>query len=406
MKKSSKYCFIFLIGCLFSVTLFGQSKTELEKKKKKLLSEINYTNKLLKETEKTKKNSLDQLNVLSTKINQRQALINTLSAQSMLLNKEIKKLEEEINRLEKTLQLLKDEYAKMIYYAFKNRSPYSKLMFVFAADNFNQAYKRLKYLQQYTDFRKEQVQNIIATKTELEKKIAALEEKKKEKQSIIVEKEMENQSLIGEKLKKQEVVQSLQSKEQELKKQLAEKRAASLKLQKAIERIIEEEIRKAKEAAEKAGKSSKGYPLTPEAQELSNSFSANKGSLPWPVKEGVITEKFGQHPHPVLEGIMVNNNGIDISTTKNAMARAIFEGEVSSVAIIPGEGKVVMVRHGAYLTVYSYMSEVFVKKGDKVSTKQNLGVLVEQPGKSKSELHLEIWKGLTKLNPEYWIYRK
>ncbi|GAB4249853.1 MAG: peptidoglycan DD-metalloendopeptidase family protein [Vicingaceae bacterium] len=378
----------------------------MEKKKKELLSEINYTNKLLKETEKTKKNSLDQLNVLSTKINQRQALINTLSAQSMLLNKEIKKLEEEINRLEKTLQLLKEEYAKMIYYAFKNKSPYSKLMFVFAADNFNQAYKRLKYLQQYTDFRKEQVQNIIATKTELEKKITALEEKKKEKQSIIVEKEMENQSLIGEKLKKQEVVQSLQSKEQELKKQLAEKRAASLKLQKAIERIIEEEIRKAKEAAEKAGKSSKGYPLTPEAQELSNSFSANKGSLPWPVKEGVITEKFGQHPHPVLEGIMVNNNGIDISTTKNAMARAIFEGEVSSVAIIPGEGKVVMIRHGAYLTVYSYMSEVFVKKGDKVSTKQNLGVLVEQPGKSKSELHLEIWKGLTKLNPEYWIYRK
>ena len=146
--------------------------------------------------------------------------------------------------------------------------------------------------------------------------------------------------------------------------------------------------------------------MTPEALKLSNSFAANKGKLPWPVLEGVITDRFGQHPHPVLNGIVINNNGIDISTTKGALARAIFEGEVSSVAIIPGEGKVVMIRHGEYLSVYSYMTEVYVNKGDKVTTKQHLGVLVNESGASKTDVHLEIWKGMTKLNPEYWIFRK
>jgi len=146
--------------------------------------------------------------------------------------------------------------------------------------------------------------------------------------------------------------------------------------------------------------------MTPEAQMLSNSFEANKGKLPWPVIEGVITAKFGQHNHPVLPGIVVNNNGIDISTSGGAKARAIFDGEVSSVAIIPGEGKVVMIRHGEYLSVYSYMSEVFVQKGDKISTKQELGILINDTGNSGTSVHIEIWKGMTKLNPEYWIYRK
>ena len=187
---------------------------------------------------------------------------------------------------------------------------------------------------------------------------------------------------------------------------MSKKQAAAQKLQKAIQKIIEDEIRKAREAAKKAGNTSKGFPMTPEALKLSNSFAANKGKLPWPVLEGVITDRFGKHPHPVLSGIVINNNGIDISTTKGAISRAIFEGEVSSVAIIPGEGKVVMVRHGEYLSVYSYMTEVYVKKGDKVTTKQHLGVLVNEAGASKTDIHIEIWKGMTKLNPEYWIYRK
>ena len=237
------------------------------------------------------------------------------------------------------------------------------------------------------------------------KKITQLEAIRLSKKNLLASIQNEYQKLGSEKSQKQNVVNQLQGKEKELKAQLAEKKKASQKLEKAIERIIEEEIRKAKEAAKKAGKDSKGYPLTPEAKELSNSFTANQGKLPWPVVEGLITEKFGEHPHPALPGVKVQNNGIDISTTKGSVIRSIFEGEVTAVIIIPGGGKGVMIRHGEYLSVYTYFQELFVKKGDKVSTKQDLGIVVTDDD-NKTNLHLEIWKNTTKLNPELWIYRK
>lgn len=323
-----------------------------------------------------------------------------------LINGEIEKSSSEITNLESELAALKVEYARIIYYAFKHRSSFDKMMFVFASRDFNQAYKRLKYIQQYSEYRKAQAEEIVLTQEKLKTEIETLKRVKEEKTVLISMEEQEKEKLAVEKNQQETVVKQLQGKEQELKSKLQKQEESARKLQKAIEKIIEEEIRKAREAAKKAGTSSKGFPLTPEALKLSNSFASNKGQLPWPVLQGVITGKFGKHPHPVLEGIVLNNNGIDISTTSNSTARAIFDGEVSSVAIIPGEGKVVMVRHGEYLSVYSYMTEVFVNKGDKVSTKQELGKLVNSADKSKSQVHLEIWKGMTKLNPEYWIYRK
>ena len=279
-------------------------------------------------------------------------------------------------------------------------------MFIFASKDINQAYKRLKYIQQYSEYRKSQANEIVKTQATLEEKINDLTQTNEEKTILVSMEEQEKQNLAIEKAEQENIVQKLQGKEQELKKQLKKKEAAKRKMQKAIQRIIEEEIRKAREAAKKSGKTSKGFPMTPEALKLSNSFASNKGKLPWPVKQGVITAQFGKHPHPVLAGIVINNNGIDISTTKGSTSRAIFNGVVSSVAIIPGEGKVVMVRHGEYLSVYSYMSEVFVSKGDKIDIKQDLGVLINEAGKSKTQVHLEIWKGMTKLNPKYWIFRK
>lgn len=411
MNKFNKY----IIGgvLLISMLLLGQgthaqSKNELEAKKKELQKEINLTNKLLNETRKNKELSLDELLKLKSKLNAREGLISTLNSELRLYNNQIKQNINEIASLEKELKKLKEEYAKMIYYAYVNRSDYDKIMFVFASSSFNQAYKRIKYLQQYSEYRKSQAKSIVKTQQTLKQKITELDQAKQEKVALLSLEEQEKQKLAVEQAEKENVVKNLQGKEKELKQQLAKNQAAAQKLQKAIQRIIEEEIRKAREAAKKAGtpSSSKGFPLTPEALKLSNSFAANKGKLPWPVLEGVITDRFGKHPHPVLSGIVINNNGIDISTTKGAIARAIFEGEVSSVAIIPGEGKVVMVRHGEYLSVYSYMTDVYVKKGDKITTKQHLGTLVNEPGKSKTDVHLEIWKGMTKLNPEYWIYRK
>lgn len=395
-----------LIGLLFLTITpsFAQNKSDLEKKKKNLQKEINYTNKLLNETKKNKDHSLEELLNLKSKINARSNLIAAMGAEMKLINQQILNNSSEIKLLEKELARLKSEYAKIIYYAFKHRSTYDKLMFVFASKDINQAYKRLKYIQQYTEYRKTQVQEILNTQTSLKQKIAELEKINQEKIALVSLEEQEQQKLAVEKVEQENIVQKLQGKEQELKETLKKKQAAARKLQKAIQRIIEEEIRKAREAAKKNGKTTKGFPMTPEAIKLSNSFASNKGKLPWPVLQGSITGRFGKHPHPVLKEITINNNGIDISTTKGSTARALFGGEVSSVAIIPGEGKVVMIRHGEYLSVYSYMSDVYVKKGDKITTKQELGLLVNDGGKTK--IHLEIWKGMTKLNPEYWIYRK
>jgi septal ring factor EnvC (AmiA/AmiB activator) len=400
----SLLCFVIIF--IVAQSLNAQTKKQLEQKKKKLQQEIRLTNKLLKETRKNKDLTLDELLKLKSKINTRADLISAMNSEMRLINKEINKNNQEVVGLESEIIRLKKEYAKIIYYAFKHRSSYDKMMFVFASKDVNQAYKRLKYIQQYSEYRKAQANEIIINQDRLKVKIEKLKQSNQEKTVLVSLEEQEKQNLAIEKVEQESIVQKLQGKEQELKSKLQKKQAAARKLQKAIQRIIEEEIRKAREAAKKAGNTSKGFPMTPEALKLSKSFASNKGKLPWPVTQGVITAKFGKHPHPVLEGIVINNNGIDISTTKGATSRAIFNGEVSSVAIIPGEGKVVMIRHGEYLSVYSYMTKVFVKKGDKVSIKQDLGVLVNESGKTKTQVHIEIWKGMIKLNPEYWILRR
>lgn len=415
MSKYNKISLLLILLMLLiatSSTLFAQNKNDLEAKKAALQKEISLTNKLLNETKKNKELTIDELLKLKSKINARGELISAINQEIKLVNKQISQNQNGIASLQKELEKLKQEYAKMIYYAFKNKSTQNKIMFVFSSNSFNQAYKRLKYIQQYSEYRKKQAASIVSTQQELKLKVAELEKDKQEKSALLSLENQEKQKLAAEQVEQETTVKKLQSKEQELKSDLNKKQEAERKLQKAIERIIEEEIRKAREAAAKTNKPTKtgdtktSFPLTPEALKLSNSFASNKGSLPWPVLEGVITDRFGQHPHPVLTGIEVNNNGIDISTIKGAVARAIFDGEVSSVAIIPGGGKVVMIRHGEYLSVYSYFNDVYVKKGDKITTKQHLGTLVSEPDKAKTNVHLEIWKGMTKLNPEYWIFRK
>lgn len=405
MSRFSINTYILILFTLFVTVSKGQGKQELQQKKKELQKEIIYTNKLLNETAENKKASINQLVQLNKKIGAREELIRTMNQEIDLIDASIDSNQTVLDLLNVTLKSLKDEYAKILRSAYKNRSAYDQLMFVFSSQDFNQAFKRLKYLQQFTRYRKSQVLKIEYTQEQLNKQLIELEAVKQSKKNLLTSIQNEFQKLGSEKSQKQTVVNQLQGREKELKKQLQDKKKASLQLEKAIERIIAEEIRKAREAAKKAGKDSKGYPLTPEAKELSNSFTANQGKLPWPVLEGLITEKFGEHPHPALPGVKVQNNGIDISTTKGSIIRSIFEGEVTAVIIIPGGGKGVMIRHGEYLSVYTYFKELYVKKGDKVTTKQDLGVVVTDDN-NKTNLHLEIWKNTTKLNPELWLYRK
>lgn len=402
----TKQLFFLVLLCTgLAVAGSAQSRKSLENKKKKLQEEIRYTNKLLKETEKSKTASLNQLRQLNRKISSRENLISTIQEEINLLNDSIGGQTLHIDSLESNLVLLKEEYARMIQNAYRNRSSYNKLMFLFSSDNFNQAYKRLKYFQQYAQYRQAQAARIVEEQEKIAKQISILEAIRQSNEGLLKAQLSEKNELASEKTKKVKVVNSLKGKEQELKKALKKKEKARQQAAKAIERIIAEEIRKAKEAAAKAGKNSDGFPLTPEAKALSNSFAANKGKLPWPVSEGIITGKYGKHPHPTLRGIEIDNDGIDISTKKENTGRAVFEGEVSSVVIIPGEGKLVMIKHGKYFTLYSYFKEVFVTAGDKVSIKQNLGVLIEDDKGANSIMHFQIWNWKTKLNPSQWIFK-
>jgi septal ring factor EnvC (AmiA/AmiB activator) len=305
---------------------------------------------------------------------------------------------------------LKEEYANMIRFAQRNQGSYQRLMYVFASSDFNQAYKRLKYLQQYSENRKRQAALIDSTQQQLHSKKQTLQLQKDEKTSLRNSELKQKQNLEEDKKEQDRLLANLQDREKKLKKQLAEKQKAKRKLDKAIDDLIRKEIASAKKKATASGKknvtSENVFSLTPEAQKLSSSFAGNKGKLPWPVEKGTVSSSFGEHPHPELKGIVIKNNGIDIRSTTNSSARTIFDGEVTGIITIPGANSAVIIRHGEYLSVYSNLASVNVKKGDKVTTRQKIGSVYTDTEESVTELHLEIWKGTIKLDPAGWLARK
>ncbi len=405
--------FIYVTGMFVMLLIlvqgaYGQDKkTQLQQKKAKIEEEINYTNKLLEETKKNKQVSLNQLVLLNKQINKRQELISAISGEIGNLNKQIEETNDTINHLTESIKQLKQEYARMIYFASKNRNAYTRLMFIFSAKDFNQVYQRLKYFQQYSSYRQNQVRVIKQNQLLLNEKILLLEKQKANKLSLKKSEESEKQKLTGEKSEQDKTVKKLSQKEKELLRKLRDSEKAARKLQKAIEDLIAEEIRKASEAAKKTGTKpapENKFGLTPSEIQLSSSFAGNKGRLPWPTERGIISSTFGEHPHPILKGIKTKNNGIDFTTAKGESARAVFDGEVTSTMTLPGYNNVVIIRHGEYLTVYSNLDQLFVKKGDKVKTKQRIGV-IQTDDSGKSKLHFELWQGKNIQNPGSWILK-
>ncbi len=423
------YCVNF--SNVFSQTKAPQTKQTLENKKKKLNEEINEINSLLNETKVGKKASLNQLVAINKKISIREELISTIMAEINQLNRGIKRNEKEIEKLKENLAKLKGEYARMIYFAERNRDSYSRLVFIFASGDFNQAYMRLKYFQQYSQFRKQQAQEIINAQTLLIAKINELKEKRHEKNVLLGTEEEEKGNLNKEKEGQEIVLTELQKKEKELKDELEKKKRDAENLQLAIKKLIADEIKRkaeeaAKEAAAIAAKKApdKKNPKTPkikdskeikkdavipelseEAVELSNDFANNRGKLPWPVTKGYICEPYGEHEHPAIKGFMMFNNGVEICSSMGAQARAVFEGEVTAISISPTGGKLVIIRHGEYLSVYSNISDVSVKTGEKVSLKQSIGTVLHNEDEGKSSLNLQIWKGQKTMDPSDWLLR-
>jgi septal ring factor EnvC (AmiA/AmiB activator) len=396
---------IFLLTFLVAANPgMAQDKNALQKKRDALNKQIQLTNQLIEETEKSQKATQGQLNLISSKISYRQELIATINSEIKETDLKIKENKALIESLESDLNQLKEEYAEMIYRAYVNRNAYDKLLYIFAADDFFQALKRSRYLSQYAKYRERQANLIKETADQLLKKQAELEAQKAEKIALLNSEKSEQDRLASDRNKQQSVLSNLQKESKGLKKTLNKQQSERNKLNKEIQRIIEAEIA----ASKKDNKGS--FVLTPEAAELSANFESNKGKLPWPVERGVITSSFGTHKHPVLSGITIENNGIDIATTKGEKVRAIFNGTVTSVFTIPGAGKNIIISHGAYRTVYTNLQEVFVTTGEKVETKQTLGTLITDEDDKKTIAHLEIWKissaGTAKQNPSIWIYQK
>lgn len=398
------------------LTATAQSRKELEKKRDQLDKQIKATSALLAAGEKEQKATQRQLELLQAQIRQRQELINTMNSEVFRVDKEISETEDLIGSLESDLVKLKDEYARMLQYAYMNRDSYDRLSYIFAAESFTQAFQRSRYLDQLAEQRRQQASLISATQESLGKKAEDLKGRRNEKVSLLSEQVTEKKKLTTDKSAQEGTLSSLRKEEDKLRATLRKQQNKRENLAAEIRKAIEAEVRKSSKPAKtgtSGGSSNKStgkmeLSLTPEARELGSDFEKNKGKLPWPVAKGTITEGYGEHDHPVLRGVKTYNNGIDISCEKGASVRAIFRGEVSSVIVIPGAGKAVVLSHGAYRTVYSNLREVSVSKGQKVETKGAVGsVMTDEDG---STAHIEIWKitsagDLVKVDPGAWIYR-
>jgi septal ring factor EnvC (AmiA/AmiB activator) len=403
---------LILLLVFFGVQVFGQSRSELEKRKAQLNKDIEMTNDILNKTAKDKKVTLKQLNLLRTQIRLKEEKINTINSEIRLLDGQINENVNQVRSLQSQLGQLKSDYAAMIRFAQKNQGSYSKLMYIFAAKDFNQAYKRMKYLQQFGEYRQKQARYIEDTQTSIKGKISQLNRNKLDKDHLLNDQEKEKTTLGSAQNKQAKAVSSLTSQEKRLKQDLAKKQRDAQQLDRAIRQAIAKEIeiarRKAEEeariAAAKAKAAGKEAPVaktgsvlntTPEAAKLSADFVSNRGRLPWPVANGVVTQYAGRQKIGV--NVVVDNTGWIIKTNPGSSVRSVFEGEVTTVIDIVGS-TVVIIKHGEFFTAYKNLGSVNVSKGQKVSTKQSLGTADDQ-----AEIEFHIYKSREEQDPKYWL---
>ena len=413
------FCMLFLacwLGWLNDAS--GQSKKELEKKKEALHKEIEYTNQLLNQTSRNKNSSMNQLVTLNKKISARSELIKTINHEIGGIDKTIGNISLHIDSLEKRLKIVREQYSHLLYEAYKTQGAYSRILFVISASDFNQAYKRFRYLGHLSSYRLRQQELLVQLQDSLSGKKVSLQDKRTEKSRLLDSQRKEKGKLSQEKNQQEVIVNNLSQREKRLRNDLKQKQKAEEKLNRQIEDIIKKEIAAARKRAEAKEKAATGKTTTaktapasavlastPEAIKLSADFAGNRGKLPWPVEQGFISSTFGKHPHPVWKDVTINNNGIDVQSGSGARARSIFNGTVLRVILVVDK-YAVLVQHGEYFTLYSNLRDVTVKAGDKVVTKQTLGIVQTDDSDGKTEVHLEIWKGSQKLDPQGWIMSK
>jgi len=399
---------LFIFFVLLLLPAMAQGRKELEKKRAALDKQIRTTTALIDQARKEQRVTQEQLQLLESQIGAREELIHAMNSELHRVDARIAEDADLVASLKQDLVHLKEEYGRMLQFAYRNRSAYDRMSYLFAASSFQQAYRRSRYLAQIAEQRTRQAALIEETRTTIDGRLAALQEQREEKNRLVGQQLAEKQRLSNDRSGQQSTLNGLKKEEGRLRETQKKQENQRRDIESAIRKAIEAELKpKAKPGAKPGTKEKLDLSLTPEAKELNADLEKNKGKLPWPVEKGVITSRFGKQPHPVLKGIVIENNGIDITTEKNAAVRALFRGEVSSVIVIPGAGKAVILSHGAYRTVYSNLRDVSVTKGQKVETKAGVGhVLTDDNG---SVAHIEIWKitadGLVKVDPGPWLFR-
>lgn len=380
----------------FSVSLHGQTKAELEAQRRKALDEISYVDNLLKETSKEKNESLSELRIIGNKLNLRENVLKSLEEEITLLNNRIDLNTLAINLMESDLLVLRNDYRKAVLNSYRTSKGNSEIGYILSAKDFNQGYKRLKYLQQVTKFRRNETEIILDLKNEVESSRKKLEEDLGKISELKSRQEEQKNLLQGEQNRKQRIVKSLSNKERQLQNELDEKKRIARRIETEIARVIEEERRRIEKAD-----------LSPEQRVLSENFLENKGRLPWPVDKGVITSHFGIHSHPVLKYVTEKNSDIEITSSGSTPVKSVFKGVVASIVSIRGANMTVIIRHGKYLTVYSNLVNIKVKTGDTVQTGQEIGRVYNDSEKgNEAILKFMVTEEKNEMDPELWISKK
>lgn len=394
-----------ILSVLFFITIItifwlpinaqNDDKKALERQRKQLYREIEAAQKLLKNTQKDRKASLNDLVLLEKKITSRETLINGINREIDFLKRNMSQTAKQIDSLETRLGRFKDEYAASVKQSHLSENNYNKLLYLFSARDMNDAYRRMRYLQYYRRHRKKQIDQIVEMRSSLLKKQVSIKTEKQEQEALLKNEKEEQLILEAEKKDKDRTVASLKKKEKGLKNAISLKQRDMDDLNRQIREMIA--------AATRSEGSNKKRILNAEETKLSENFSQNKGKLSWPVEQGVVTERFGTHPHPVFKNIAVSNNGIDIATEPDSDVKAIFNGKVTNVLFNPTFQWAVIVNHGEFFTVYAKLRQVYVAKGDKIANKQLIGSVFSNDSEGKTEVHLEIWQGAQKMNPSEWL---
>ena len=391
-RSSYKYILTLVLSACLFVPAWSESVKELQRKQKKLQAEIEQTNKMLKQTKKDESATMNKLQLLNQNIKTQKKLIHTLDNEITALNREMKRLSNTRDSLQVVLERYKGDYAQMVKQSHYARMQQSPLLFLLASDSFQQLARRTRYLQEFAHFRQEQVRRIENTQAEIDTQNELLETNKADKQAALSSRKREQANLQRDERKQKNMLSQLKSKEKDLNKQIKQKQKKVDELNRKIDDLVRKQ-------AEKASKTS----LTKEQKLIAGGFEANKGRLPWPVEKGMISGHFGKQQHPVYSQVTMDNKGIYLQTTAGTKARAVYKGEVTSCFMVGGTYAVI-VQHGNYRTVYSNLSKLSVKQGDKVDTKQAIGTIFTDPEQDqKTELYFQIYKDKNIQNPELWI---